>query len=261
MIKAIFLDIDGTLVSFETHRIPDSAVQALSRAKANGIRVFIATGRPKIIINNLQQLDERNIIDGYVSMNGAYCFVGDHIIYSRSISAESVNAIADYVERMKVPCTFVSATDIRVCYPDKLVEDIFYGYLHINRIPIVSTDEVRKYDTYQISAFISSDEEAILLKDLDDCSGDRWHPAFTDIIAAGCDKGRGVQLINDYFGFTKDEVMCFGDGGNDISMLQHAAIGIAMGNATEDVKKEANYVTTSVDEDGIQNALQHFNLI
>ena len=55
--------------------------------------------------------------------------------------------------------------------------------------------------------------------------------------------------------------MAFGDGGNDVSMLRHAAIGVAMGNAVDEVKEHANYITTSVDEDGVANALKHFSII
>lgn len=59
----------------------------------------------------------------------------------------------------------------------------------------------------------------------------------------------------------RKKTMAFGDGGNDISMLRHAAIGVAMGNANDDVKETADYITTSVDEDGIQKALKHFGII
>ena len=65
----------------------------------------------------------------------------------------------------------------------------------------------------------------------------------------------------DYFGMDVSETMSFGDGGNDIPMLQYAHIGVAMGNATDNVKEIADYVTTSVDEDGIANALKHFGVI
>ena len=75
MTKALFFDIDGTLVSFETHRIPSSTIEALEAAHAKGLKIFIATGRPKAIINNLSELQDRNLIDGYITMNGAYCFV------------------------------------------------------------------------------------------------------------------------------------------------------------------------------------------
>ena len=83
-IKALFFDIDGTLVSFQTHRIPQSTVDALERAKKNGVKVYISTGRPKMIITNLGQIE--HLIDGYITTNGARCFVGDHTVCQRPIS-------------------------------------------------------------------------------------------------------------------------------------------------------------------------------
>ena len=67
MIKALFFDIDGTLVSFKTHQIPVSTIEALEAAKAKGIQIFISTGRPRVIINNLAALQERKLIDGYIT--------------------------------------------------------------------------------------------------------------------------------------------------------------------------------------------------
>ena len=86
MIKALFFDIDGTLVSFKTHEIPVSTIEALTAAKAKGIHIFISTGRPRVIINNLSALQERNLIDGYITMNGAYCFVEDTVTYYSNLS-------------------------------------------------------------------------------------------------------------------------------------------------------------------------------
>ena len=71
MKKALFFDIDGTLVSFDTHHIPDTAVEAIAKARAAGHRIVISTGRPKIIINNLAQLQDKGLIDAYITMNGA----------------------------------------------------------------------------------------------------------------------------------------------------------------------------------------------
>ena len=89
----------------------------------------------------------------------------------------------------------------------------------------------------------------------------RWHPAFVDITTKGCTKQQGIDEIIRHFGISLDETMAFGDGGNDISMIQHAAIGVAMGNALDSVKAVADYITDSVDEDGIANALKHFGVI
>ena len=80
MTKAIFFDIDGTLVSFETHGIPASTVEAIAAAHARGIKMFIATGRAPGFINNLGDLQSRGLIDGYVTMNGGYCYVGSEVI-------------------------------------------------------------------------------------------------------------------------------------------------------------------------------------
>ena len=89
----------------------------------------------------------------------------------------------------------------------------------------------------------------------------RWHPAFVDVIAPNGGKDRGIDAILDHFGFDLSESMAFGDGENDLPMLRHAGIGVAMGNADELVKSQADYVAGSVDEDGILTALLHFGLI
>lgn len=97
--ESSIFDIDGTLVSFETHRIPPSTIEALEAAHAKGLKIFIATGRPKAIINNLSELQDRNLIDGYITMNGAYCFVGEQVIYKSAIPQEEVKAMAAFCEK------------------------------------------------------------------------------------------------------------------------------------------------------------------
>lgn len=85
--------------------------------------------------------------------------------------------------------------------------------------------------------------------------------AFADIIARGNSKSKGIDHVLEYYGIALKDTMAFGDGGNDIPMLGHAGIGVAMGNASDEVKAAADYVTTSVDEDGIMNALKHFGVL
>ncbi len=213
MTKALFFDIDGTLVSFETHRIPSSTIEALEAAHAKGLKLFIATGRPKAIINNLSELQDRNLIDGYITMNGAYCFVGEKIIYKNAIPQEEVKAMAAFCEKKGAPCIFVE------------------------------------------------EEEKEIRPSIPTCEIGRWYPAFADITAKGDTKQKGIDEIIRHFDIKPEETMAFGDGGNDISMLRHAAIGIAMGQAKEDVKAAADYVTDSVDEDGISKAMKHFGII
>ena len=89
MIKAVFFDIDGTLVSFKTHEVPASTVKALAALREKGVKVFIATGRQKGSINNLGSLQ----FDGYVTLNGGVCLAGEEVIYKRSIPQEDIQAL------------------------------------------------------------------------------------------------------------------------------------------------------------------------
>lgn len=261
MIKALFFDIDGTLVSFHTHVIPPSAVDALAQAHEKGIKVFIATGRPTALINNMTPLETRGIIDGYVTMNGAYCFVGEKIVFSKPINHKAVVTIGRYAQERNIASIFVPAQGIRVCHPDRMVEKIFYEHLHVDKMPETSFEEGWQGDIYQITSFFNQAQEDEIMKDAVGAIGNRWHPGFTDITAEGCDKSYGVKVMGEHFGFRKEELMCFGDGGNDISMIEYAGIGVALGNASDEVKIHADYVTTSVDDEGVANALRHYHLI
>ena len=89
----------------------------------------------------------------------------------------------------------------------------------------------------------------------------RWHPLFTEEISSGVSNSIGIYNVLDKERITLDEAMAFGDGGNDLSMVKHVPFGIAMGNACEELKAVANYVTDDVDHDGIAKALLHYGLI
>ena len=102
MIKALFFDIDGTLVSFRTHAIPASTVEALEKAKAAGVRIFIATGRPVAIIDNLGAIS--HLIDGYVTTNGAFCFVGDEVVSCNAIPEADVRTMACLADELDFAC-------------------------------------------------------------------------------------------------------------------------------------------------------------
>ena len=262
MTKAIFFDIDGTLVSFETHQIPASAVEAIAAARAHGAKVFIATGRPKILINNLDALQNGGLIDGYVTMNGGYCFVDGEVIYKSAIPTNEAQVLLDYCTARLVPCVVVGERDICVCHADDRVRSIFYDYLHADPIPEVSPDEaLHSRAAFQMTPFITEGQEEELRPHIPHCEIGRWHPAFVDVSALGCNKQLGIDLMCRHFGIDVTDTMAIGDGGNDIPMLRHAGIGVAMGNANETVKAEADYVTDTVDQDGIAKALQHFGLV
>lgn len=262
MIKALFFDIDGTLVSFDTHEIPVSTIEALTAAKAKGIHIFIATGRPRVIINNLAALQERNLIDGYITMNGGYCFVEEKVIYKSAIPPADVQTIMQYCVDRNIPCIVVDEHNVCACQPNEMVKQVFNDFLKVDAIPTKAPEEaIQGKEIFQMTPFITEDEEKEITPSILNCEVGRWFHAFADVTAKGNTKQLGIDEIIRHFNIRLEETMAFGDGGNDISMLRHAAIGVAMGNAKEDVKAVADYVTSSVDDDGIANALKHFGVI
>ena len=261
MTKALFFDIDGTLVSFKTHVIPASTIEALTLAHEKGIQIFIATGRPTLIINNLGELQSRGLIDGYITMNGGYCYVGDKIIYKSPIPETDVQTMARICQEHGYACIFVGEHDAWVCQPDDELRQIFYNFLGVKEFPEVGFEEAINHEIYQMTPFFSAEDERIIAPQMPQSEFGRWYPTFVDITAKGNTKQNGIDEFIKHFGFKLEETMAFGDGGNDIGMLRHAGIGIAMGNAKDDVKASADYVTDPVDEDGIFNAMKHFGII
>lgn len=261
MTKALFFDIDGTLVSFNSHRIPQSTIEALIAAHANGHKLFIATGRPKVIINNIPELQELGIIDGYITMNGAYCFIGDQVIYKEAIPKADVRTLAMYCQEQSAASFFVGEHHLSICQPNLLVKEIFYDFLQVEEAPISHFEEVIEQEIFQMTPFLTAEQENEVTHLMPTCEFGRWHPAFADVTARGNTKQKGIDEMIRVLGIPLESTVAIGDGGNDISMLRHAGIGVAMGQASEAVKAAANYVTSSVDEDGIKKALLHLNLI
>lgn len=260
MIKALFFDVDGTLVSFNTHKIPTSTVEALEEAKKRGVKLFIATGRPIQLLNNIPEVE--HLMDGYILATGALCTYKGEVVREDLIPKAEVEALIDFCKQHSLPAVVVGREDIQLINRDKRFEDIFRNLLNVtyNKFD-VSMDEVINQGVLQITPFITEDEEDIIKPQLKSCASARWHPAFCDINNSNADKANGIRAIAQKLGIDISETMAFGDGGNDISMLKAAGTSVAMGNALDKVKANASYVTTSVDEDGIANALRHFGII
>ena len=257
---ALFFDIDGTLVSFKTHEIPPSTVFALIQAKANGHKVFIATGRPPLIITNLRAIE--HLIDGYVTINGALCYVGNEVIRCKDIPKEDVHTVIRDAQEKNYGLIVVGEKDVALHDPEGQVYQIFHGELAVENLNMVKPlDEVLNQRILQLTAFFPSEYEEKLMERIPGCTSGRWHPSFTDITAQGADKGEGILAMAAHFNIAPERTIAFGDGGNDTPMIKAAHIGVAMGNAIESLKQEATHTTTSVDEDGILNALRHFNIV
>lgn len=258
MVKAIFFDIDGTLVSFNTHRIPESAIKALALVREKGIKVFIATGRHRSAINNLG--DEE--FDGYVTMNGSYCVNKQgEAVYKHRIPSTDIESLLNYLENKEsFPCILVQENSLLMNFKNEKAEQIF-EQLSFPEPPMGNLRDVPADNVYQLIAFFEEHQEERIMQVLPGCESTRWSPLFTDVVPKGSNKSVGIDKLLESYGITPQETMAFGDGGNDIAMLKHVGVGIAMGNAENEVKEAADYTTDGVDDDGIYNALKHFGII
>ena len=251
---ALFFDIDGTLVSFNTHQIPASTILALTQAKVNGHKVYIATGRPPLIITNLGAIE--HLIDGYVTINGALCFIGDEVVSCKNIPHEAAQLVVDDAYQKNYGVIVVGERDVAVFDPQGEVDQVFRQEIAVENLDQVKPMEtVMQQRILQLTPFFDADYERELMARIPSCTSGRWHPAFTDIVADGNSKARGMEALCRHFGILQEETLAFGDGGNDIEMLQWAGIGVAMGNAEQAVKDHADMVTTDVDHEGIEQAV------
>lgn len=252
-IKAAFFDIDGTLVSFNTHTVPDSTIRAIDILRSHNIPLFISSGRHILSINNLGNLK----FDGYVTINGAMTMVDGKVIHRNCIDKQDVIRANDYMEGgNSFPCTFVMDDKLVINYYNDVVDQILLQ-LNFPHIPQGNLRNLENENIYQMISFFSEETENEIMKQMPGCSSARWSPLFTDIVKKGTSKVMGMEKICEHFGINPDETIAFGDGGNDIEMLQWAGIGVAMGNAEDKVKAVADYITTSVDDNGIFNAVKH----
>ena len=154
MVKAIFFDIDGTLVSFKNHQISQSTFDALYKLKEKGIKLFIATGRGKDGLDVLNDFP----FDGYITLNGQYCYTNDQIIYSNTIKKEDLQALLDYLEDHQVPCGFTEENTKYFNYRDKRV-DAIHAITHNDDHPAGDCSHVIDKSIYQIMCFVDEKEE------------------------------------------------------------------------------------------------------
>ena len=159
-----------------------------------------------------------------------------------------------------MPCIFVYEHSFAINYIDNRVEDVLQ-LLNFPRPPINDLRKTFNKDVYQLIAFFRENQEKEVMEKMPDCDATRWSPDFTDIVPKGSSKRIGIDKVIEHYSIALNETMAFGDGGNDIQMLQHAGVGIAMGNAADDVKEWADFVTDSVDDDGILKALKTLGVL
>lgn len=257
-IRAAFFDVDGTLVSFRSHTVPESAVAALKRLRAGGVRIIIATGRAA------SNLDPIGMIpyDGVVALNGTHITMSDDTLVARhSIARDKFERFLELAERHGVAASVEGDDGIFVSRMTQRVE----AMSRLVGMPLPEVADLRcrfvEGVTSQLCLYADVATERRIMARLPGLVSSRWCDPVADVNLADVDKGTALLETARHLGITPAQTIAFGDGGNDIPMLRAAGIGVAMGNARPEVKASADWTTASVDDDGIAAALACFGLI
>ena len=256
-IKAVFFDIDGTLISFKTHNMHHSTQKALHALREKGIRVFVATGRSKMM---MPFMDRYFSFDAYLTLNGQYCYNHQEVIRKETVDSGDILLLKDMLAQKPFPCLFVEEDGMFMNYADERVQRLC-ELIDYPMPPSYGLDRIRDNAILQFVPFLDEHEERILTGTLKNVESTRSVPYCFDVMPAGGGKDAGMRAVLQREGISPDETMAFGDGFNDIGMLGYAGIGVAMGNAADAVKRAADHVAGSVEEGGIAPVLSHFGLL
>lgn len=278
MVKAIFFDIDGTLLSTSGH-ILHSSKQAIQAARRQGILVGVATGRdPAKVTKLLQELP----LDMYVTYNGQLVYTDQQILYTRTFEKAVLDKIVDYATLHHCSINFGARDCVEGSRFMKLGQSVMAQRLFRfvpRRFPVNFTKKtlkkihfLRREDhysnmtilrrpIYQCMMFSPEADDEKLSQALPHCDLLRSNSLTVDIVPKGGSKLRGIHTFLYEQGISPKEVMAFGDHLNDIAMLKGVGIGVAMGNGLPQVKASADYVTSSNNFDGIAQALRHYQII
>ena len=258
-VKAIFFDIDGTLVSFKTHQVPQETKDALRKLREKGIKVFVATGRMLKMVEVLNDIE----FDGYITYNGACCVdsTKENVIFKNTVPQDELEALARRLDWDRFPVSFMCKDEMYVNYLDELVTRVA-KVVEVEPPIERSVDEIIKEDVFQLCIYVDEPKlQQILAETLPGCVGMRWIELFADVNVRGMNKQLGIDKILEHFNIPLECAMAFGDGGNDIPMLKHVPYGVAMGNANDAVKAAAWHIAGDVDEGGLVKALEEFGLL
>lgn len=255
-IKIVFFDIDGTLIDINKKIMTKRIEETLIGLMRNKVIICIATGRPLKSVPHFPNIE----FDAFLTFNASYCCTKNEIIYKNSIRSSDVQTIIENAKRIQRPVSIASIDRIGANGKDQDLIDYFA--ISNQSVEIVEDfDDLAKEDIYQIMIGCFKEEYDQILSDVEGAKITAWWPRAVDIIPSNGGKGLGVEKVLAYYHLKKEEALAFGDGTNDIEMLQAVGSGVAMGNATNDVKDIADDICGSVAEDGIYFYCKKHHLI
>lgn len=256
MKKILFFDVDGTLYNSEKC-LPASTKKALFAARENGYEIAIATGRAPFMIKELlEELD----IDTYVTFNGQYVVYKGEVIFTDAIPNDYLQKIITFGESRGEPVVFLDDREMIASLPDNEKVETSLATLKYP-YPRIDAHFFKMKPVYQTLIFMEEKEEPLYRETFPEVQFVRWHPYSCDILPKEGSKARGIQKILDHLGKTMEDAIAFGDGLNDIEMLEAVGTGVVMANGHEKTKAVADVLAPHVDEDGIYKVMKTLGII
>ena len=257
----IFFDIDGTLIDIRTHIMPESAVRAVAAAKRNGHICAVNTGRTgKTLEPDRERL---NGFDAFIMGCGTMITCGEKILSHRTFSVPESVEIIDALHRYRIDAVLEGCENNYYDDYDKIFSKWFEGFVRrfadqgcgSFRDAVGCFDKVTIFaeDAARVKAFQEEFEGRLDFVDR--------QRGFFEVMPKGYSKASAMKVLADALNVPMTQTAALGDSTNDLPMLECAHIGIAMGNASEDVKAAADFVTTDIEKDGVWNALDRLGVL
>ena len=245
-IRIAFFDIDGTLVDFHAKQISAKTLEALTRLRASGVILCLATGRSPMTLPHFPGIE----FDAFLTFNGSYCFDASQVLFRNPIPREDIRRLIENAANIHRPVCIATCSRLAANGTDSDLAD----YFRIAGLELETAedfDALLQEEIYQVMMGCRSLEYPSVMKGVRRAKIAAWWDRAVDIIPADGGKGVAVQKVLEHYGLDPAEAMAFGDGNNDIEMLQSVGTGIAMGNASEQLKSAADRVCGRVSQDGI----------
>lgn len=256
--KAVFIDIDGTLVT--NRQLVSSAQEVVRKLQNAGMKVALCTGRAYV---HTQVVQETLGLTDAVYFNGGLAMSDEHVVLSLPLHRETMEHAIAVTEHHHLPAILHTDRETVVfeSIPTKY-QSILDGYQYP---PLEVLDKLafleQNTDVYQMNVFMPLLLDDVIRTDLPDCLLYRWHDEAVDLQRGNCDKSLGAKALLDYWSLSPEEAIHLGDGGNDIGMFHAVGHGVAMGNAEDEIKEHAHFVTDTAENHGVLKALSKLGII
>lgn len=254
--KIVFFDVDGTITNHEDGSIPRSTIEAIKALKNKGVKVVAATGRPLSMCKELQELG----IETYITANGGYVKHLQKIIHKVPMDKSTIREVMEFAKLENNGLSFYTEEFSMNGITDKEILSALKETLSLNEYPEIN-DLIHNEDVFLLCLFANDEAVEKYKLKFPHLTFKRWHPYVLNVLQEDISKSLAIIKTLDFFGIDKSEAIAFGDGENDIDMLELVGLGIAMGNGNQRLKKVADFVTKPSSEDGIDYALKKYGVI